>query len=61
MNRTDTMNDTDNRGLWPPEEDVIFVPAEVYHGAYRAPGHMERVAGIIGEERNEIQYKQIEN
>ncbi len=55
------MNDTDNRGLWPPEEDVIFVPDEVCHGVYRAPGHTERAAGIIGEERNKIQYKQIEN
>ena len=48
------MNDTDNRGLWPPEEDVIFVPAEVYHGIHSAMNKTEQAADILRETSEEL-------
>ncbi len=50
------MNDTDSeQKVRPDEEEVTFVPDEVYHNVHRALGHMEKAADILNEVRNEMQ------
>jgi hypothetical protein len=38
----DTMSEIDKSGVWPDEDDLIYVSDETYKGVYRALDHMEK-------------------